>query len=70
MQKKNGLARIEEYLLISLEEIRKERRLGYDCEFAQGKTYAYVECLEFIWNDMGMDYDIMLALEARHGIRK
>lgn len=70
MQKKDVLNCLEEHILISLEEIREESRLGYDCEFVQGKVYAYVECLEVVWKSKGMDNNMLLTLEARHEIRK
>lgn len=70
MEYKDVLSRVEEYILANLEEIEEERLLGNDCEFAQGKVYGLVECLEIIWGGRGVDVNEMLALEARYGIRQ
>lgn len=56
---------LEEYILMCLDEIKEADMT----EFLLGETYAYIECLEIIWESFGIDNKTMLALEAKYGIR-
>lgn len=66
MEKKHTVLYLEEYILMCLYEIRSE---GITTEFVLGEVYAYIECLEIIWQRKGVDNQTMLALEAKYGIR-
>lgn len=66
MGKKHTVLYLEKYILMCLDEIRSE---GIKTEFVLGEVYAYIECLEIIWQRKGVDNQTMLALEAKYGIR-
>lgn len=56
---------LEEYIMMCLDEIMETDKT----EFLLGEIYAYVECLEIIWQWKGVDNATMLALEAKCGIK-
>lgn len=69
MQKKNEKLYLEEYILLRLEEVREERCQDSESEFLLGETYAFVECLEVILKDKGVDNETLLIIEKRYGVR-
>ena len=56
---------LEQYIQMSLDEIMEAEMT----DFLLGEVYAYVECLEIIWEWKGVGNTTMHALEAKCGIR-
>ena len=59
----------QEKILKWLDEAWDEYCGGNESEFLLGKIYAYVECMEIIFQSEGMGDEMLRAFEEQYGIR-
>lgn len=69
MEVQNLSAELCERLLMWLDEVWAEYSQGDKSDFLLGQIYAYIECLETILQNAGVDNETLLDIERQYGIR-
>jgi len=69
MNNKSFLTFMQDFIFENLDELREEMLIDGENDFLWGKIYGYLECLESILIEIGVDNEIILDIEKQYGVR-